>query len=240
MSRIHSESVGYLLLSSTVVGGALVLAPQAAPGADAETVTPEDIARPATVVDGPTQRVGADNTSEDSPEFKPGERPISQQQVQLAKQRAQRVAARFPFGRLKSGFALPLKKFRVGPLFGRVGGPHSGGVHSGLDLGAPANTPVRTASDGRVTAAAWQGAAGKAVTIKTKTGHYVLYGHLNKIDVKQGQKVKAGDLIGLVGSTGNSTGPHLHIGVQRKNGTLVDPITWLKTSVKELVQEGRN
>ncbi len=244
MSRIHSESVGYVLLSSALVGGVFVLAPQGAIGADADVVEPDDISRPAAVVEGPTQRVGADNTAEEAPELKPGERSFTDQQDQLAKQRAkqraQRIAARFPFGRLKSGFAVPLKKFRVGPLFGRVGGPHSGGVHSGLDLGAPANTPVRSASDGRVIVAAWQGAAGKAVTIKTETGHQVLYGHLNQIDVKEGQKVTAGEVIGLVGSTGNSTGPHLHIGVHRKDGTLIDPMVWLKTSVPELVKQGRN
>lgn len=240
MSRIHSESMGYVLLSSAVVGGALVLVPPNAGGADAEGITPEDIDRPASVVEGQTQRVGADNTAAESPELKPGERTFTNQQNHLAKQRAKRISARFPFGRLKSGLAVPLRKFRVGPLFGRVGGPHTGGVHSGLDLGAPANTPVRSASDGRVIVAAWQGAAGKAVTIKTETGHQVLYGHLNQIDVKQGQKVAAGDVIGLVGSTGNSTGPHLHIGVHRKDGKLIDPMVWMKTSVPELSTQGRN
>ena len=240
MSRIHSESMGYALLSSALVGGAIVLAPPSAGGADAEVVTPEDIDRPAAVVEGQTQRVGAENAAAESPELKPGERIFMTQRNLLAKQRARLAAARFPFGRLKSGLAVPLKKFRVGPLFGRIGGPHSGGVHSGLDLGAPANTPVRSASDGRVIVAAWQGAAGKAVTIKTKTGHQVLYGHLNQIDVKQGQKVAAGDVIGLVGSTGNSTGPHLHIGVHDKDGKLIDPMVWMKTSVAELRKQGRD
>ena len=240
MSKRHSRPLSYGALSSAIFGGALAFGPTNAAHAGAESMGPDEIARPATVVQGTTQRVGADNVSSDETELRLGDRVSATQNLGLTKGNFKRLTDRFPSGRLKSGLALPLKKFRVGPLFGRVGGPHSGGVHSGLDFGAPINTPVRTASDGRVEVAAWQGAAGKAVTIKTRTGHRVLYGHLNQIDVKTGQKVAAGDVIGRVGSTGNSTGPHLHIGVHRKDGTLIDPIVWMKTSVKELLRHGRN
>lgn len=143
-------------------------------------------------------------------------------------------------GDLPRGMAVPLHDFRVGPLYGRVGGPHTGGVHSGLDLGAGMGEPVYSVSEGKVEVAAWQGAAGQAVTIVTAGGKRILYGHLSRMNVEAGQKVEAGDRIGAVGSTGNSTGPHLHLGVNRPNGSTMDPLIWLDVSAGALAEFGRD
>ena len=143
-------------------------------------------------------------------------------------------------GDLPRGMAVPLNDFRVGPLYGRVGGPHTGGVHSGLDLGADTGQPVYSISAGEVEVADWQGAAGKAVTIVTAGGKRILYGHLSRLNVEAGQKVEAGDRIGAVGSTGNSTGPHLHLGVNRPNGSTMDPLIWLDVRAGELAKFGRD
>ena len=87
-----------------------------------------------------------------------------------------------------------------------------------------------------VITADWQGAAGKAVTIKTKDGYSVLYGHMNSMSVSAGDKVETGQKIGRGGSTGNSTGPHLHLGVHNAKGKLMDPLAWMDITARELRQ----
>lgn len=89
-------------------------------------------------------------------------------------------------------------------------------THRGIDLAAPIGTPVYAAQDGTVVAAsygAWDKSYGNMVAIYHRDGNYTNYAHLSKIKTRVGKKVKAGDLIGLCGSTGRSTGPHLHFEV---------------------------
>ena len=135
-----------------------------------------------------------------------------------------------------NGQVVPLAEYKVGHLYGVVSPVHTGGVHSGVDLSAPQGTPIYAVEDGKVVAAEWQGAAGKAVTIKTSDRHLVLYGHMSSMSVDKGDKVETGEKIGQVGSTGNSTGPHLHLGVTKPNGSLMDPLVWMDVSAKELKQ----
>ena len=87
--------------------------------------------------------------------------------------------------------------------------------HSGIDISAPQGSKVLATADGVVVFAAWYGDYGKTVIIRHPSGYLTLYAHLSEIDVKKGQKVKAGDVVGRVGSTGRSTGPHLHYEVIR-------------------------
>ena len=100
-------------------------------------------------------------------------------------------------------------------------------LHTGIDIGAPSGTPVTAASDGTVISTGWMGGYGKAVIIDHGGKIATLYAHNSSILVSEGTQVKRGDVIAKVGSTGNSTGPHLHFEV-RKNGSYVDPIPWLK------------
>ena len=97
-----------------------------------------------------------------------------------------------------------------------------GRLHAGLDTAAPTGTPIYACWGGRVAVAGWQGGYGNAVVIDHGGGQATLYAHQSVIAVSVGQAVNAGQLIGYVGSTGNSTGPHLHFEV-RVNGTPVDP-----------------
>jgi murein DD-endopeptidase MepM/ murein hydrolase activator NlpD len=123
-----------------------------------------------------------------------------------------------------AGFAMPVRGsftsrfgFRTHPLFGRR---H---FHSGVDIAAPRGTPVRAAMDGTVLYAGWYGGYGKLVVLDHGGGLSTLYGHLSAILVNPGARVTRSQVIGRVGSTGYSTGPHLHYEV-RRNGRPVDPL----------------
>jgi murein DD-endopeptidase MepM/ murein hydrolase activator NlpD len=99
--------------------------------------------------------------------------------------------------------------------------------HAGLDLSARPNAPIYAAAAGRVVQAAWVGSAGRCVRLRHPGGTETLYGHLSMIMVKVGQRVGAGDVIGLLGASGRATGPHLHFAVYR-GGEAVDPLDHLR------------
>ena len=98
--------------------------------------------------------------------------------------------------------------------------------HDGIDIAGIAGTPVKSPASGRVMAAGAGGSYGRYVKLDHGNGVRSLYGHLSKIEVKIGQHVEKGDVIGLVGSTGRSTGPHLHYEVH-VDGKAVDPRSFL-------------
>ncbi len=109
--------------------------------------------------------------------------------------------------------------------FGQTG-PRWSTTHTGLDFAAPAGTPVLAASAGTVTFTGRDGPYGNLVTISHPGGVVTYYGHLSAIRVTAGQPITTGQTIGLVGATGNASGPHLHFEV-RVHDTPVDPQHWL-------------
>jgi len=100
------------------------------------------------------------------------------------------------------------------------------GFHSGIDIDANYGQPIVATADGVITEASWQSSYGKTVIIKHKDNYETLFGHLSKFEVKEGQEVKVGDVIGKAGSTGRSTGTHLHYEII-KDGKRVNPKTFL-------------
>ena len=100
-------------------------------------------------------------------------------------------------------------------------------LHNGLDFPASKGTNIYAAADGTVVKAAWYGGYGNCVIVNHGGGIMTLYGHCNSLNVKEGQSVSAGDVIAFVGTTGMSTGYHLHFTVY-ENGTAVDPNKYLK------------
>ena len=105
---------------------------------------------------------------------------------------------------------------RVHPITGEIKN------HTGIDIASNQGTTIYAADGGTITLAAWNGGYGNCVMIDHGNGYVTLYGHMSSNAVSQGQTVSQGDTIGYVGSTGNSTGPHLHFEVL-KNGTRIDP-----------------
>ncbi len=102
-----------------------------------------------------------------------------------------------------------------------------GTFHNGLDIAAPMLTPIYAAMDGEVETAGAASGFGNVVIIRHDSLTETLYGHMERVLVDEGQRVKAGQIIALVGNRGQSTGPHLHFEVHR-DGRAVDPAPWLE------------
>jgi len=135
--------------------------------------------------------------------------------AQAAEQRSSRWAATpsiWPVkGWVTSGFGPRISPFTEKPAW-----------HDGLDIGAAPNAPVQAPAQGRVTSTGFDPKLGNIVRLDHGFGVETLYGHLAKALVKEGQRVNRGDVVGLVGSTGLATGPHLHYMV-KVNGQALDP-----------------
>lgn len=102
--------------------------------------------------------------------------------------------------------------------------------HNGLDLAVPANTKLYAPNDSTIVKAFYNKLGGNQLIYRLKNGVTVGYAHLNKLNVKTGDKVKKGVILALSGNTGTSTGAHLHVTVRRADGTLVDPTPYFKVA----------
>ena len=122
---------------------------------------------------------------------------------------------------------VPTQNYTLSAGYGAGGSAWSSGYHTGLDFAAPMGTPVYAATNGVVVEAGWAGAYGQNIVIQHDDGTQTAYAHLSSIGVSVGQSVSAGQQIGAVGSTGNSSGPHLHFEVRTSGGGFMDPAAWL-------------
>jgi len=137
-----------------------------------------------------------------------------------------RIAAR------RIPFALPVRRsFRITSKFGMRKHPITGKykMHEGYDMAAPLGTPVYATADGVVSFAGWAGGYGRVIKIRHADGFETRFAHLSKIRVKKGQRVSRGDRIGDMGSSGRSTGSHVHYEV-RIGGKAVNPIKYIKAA----------
>ena len=122
--------------------------------------------------------------------------------------------------RIASGFG-----YRIDPVY------KTSKFHAGLDFAAPQGTPIYATANGTVETAGNTGNGyGNHVVINHGYGYQTLYGHMFRVKVREGQKVKRGEIIGWVGSTGKSTGPHCHYEV-RRNGDAVDPVYYFYNDI---------
>lgn len=132
----------------------------------------------------------------------------------------------------------PVAMTRLSSSYGMREHPVLGGrrAHKGIDLAAPTGTPIRASADGIVEKAEWFGGYGLFVQLDHGGAMETRYGHMSRVAVAEGQQVRKGDVIGYVGSTGRSTGPHLHFEV-RIGDRPVNPRPFLE-AVPNVFQEG--
>ncbi|MET9554588.1 LysM peptidoglycan-binding domain-containing M23 family metallopeptidase [Streptomyces sp. NPDC006645] len=129
-----------------------------------------------------------------------------------------------------SGYTAPVDGAATTTAYRAAGGSWASGYHTGVDFAASSGTTVKAVGPGTVVSAGWAGSYGNEVVIKHDDGQYSQYAHLSSLSVSAGQSVGGGDRIGLSGSTGNSTGPHLHFEIRTgpSYGSDVDPLAYLR------------
>lgn len=167
--------------------------------------------------------------------------PLPQDRVTLARGLAQQRAESFqeimgflararrqfwdtPMGRPAEGRLSSTYGYRVSPV---RGGEDDAEFHGGLDIANAQGTPIRATADGVVQRAGWAGGYGKMVLVRNEHGFSTLYGHASRLAVTAGQRVRRGDIVAYMGTTGRSTGNHVHYEVWR-GGRPVNPAPYLQ------------
>ncbi|MER7108676.1 transglycosylase family protein [Streptomyces sp. NPDC000229] len=178
--------------------------------------------RPATAAPKPP----ATKPSPPKPKPRPATAKPANPKPAPAKPAAARPAAPKP---RTAGFSAPVD---AGPstAYRKAGSAWSSGYHTGVDFPVPTGTSVKAVASGRVVSAGWGGAYGYQVVIRHEDGNYSQYAHLSALTVREGQRVTGGQRIARSGSTGNSTGPHLHFEVRTGPGygSDIDPLAYLR------------
>ncbi|WP_046779633.1 M23 family metallopeptidase [Streptomyces yangpuensis] len=155
---------------------------------------------------------------------------LAEAKAKAEREAAERAAREEERKRLNT-FVSPLADSYVSTQYKAGGGMWSSGSHTGIDFHAASGTSVQAVGFGTVVEAGWGGAYGNNVVIKHNDGTFTQYGHLSSLNVSVGQQVTPGQQIGLSGSTGNSSGPHLHFEARTGSqyGSDIDPIAYLRS-----------
>ena len=195
------------------------------PAATALPDAPEDRTHPAVSIAKPIGSVRIASAGDDLGRARRGRRSVKNGVVTLdfTPSWGGSSARRYDGVSLPAG--MPLASARLTSAFGYRYHPVSGRYrrHAGIDLAAPRGTPIMATSDGVVMAAGWMGGYGIAVRLDHGAGTETRYAHMSRAAVSPGDSVQRGQVIGYVGSTGRSTGPHLHYEI-RKAGRAVNPM----------------
>ncbi|MCT7353564.1 M23 family metallopeptidase [Streptomyces sp. 15-116A] len=147
-----------------------------------------------------------------------------------AEEEARKKAEAERLAELAKQYALPTSSYTITSTFGQAGAYWSSGQHTGLDFAAPTGTLIKAVHTGTITSAGWDGSYGYKTVLTLEDGTEIWYAHQSSISVSVGQKVNTGDVIGRVGSTGNSTGAHLHLEVHPGGSASgIDPLAWLRS-----------
>ncbi|MGW2021145.1 M23 family metallopeptidase [Streptomyces decoyicus] len=154
----------------------------------------------------------------------------ARQRVEAARKAKERAAREAERKRLNT-FVAPVADSYVSTSYKASSGLWSSGSHTGIDFHAASGTSVHAVGSGTVVEAGWGGAYGNNIVIKMNDGTYTQYGHLSSFGVSVGQRVTPGQQIGLSGSTGNTTGPHLHFEARTgaDYGSDIDPVAYLRS-----------
>jgi murein DD-endopeptidase MepM/ murein hydrolase activator NlpD len=155
------------------------------------------------------------------------EREEAAERKREAAEEARRKAEAARLAELARSYTLPLGSYQLTSTFGDSGGMWEND-HTGQDFAAPTGTPVKAVHSGTVKEAGWAGSYGYRIVLELDDGTEVWYCHLSSMKVAAGAEVTTKDVIGNVGSTGNSTGPHLHLEIRPGGGDAIDPLAWLR------------
>ncbi|MFD5429873.1 peptidoglycan DD-metalloendopeptidase family protein [Streptomyces sp. NPDC127084] len=147
-----------------------------------------------------------------------------------AEAKVEAAAAEAPAAQSKGSFYSAPVTGGISTAYRTPGAMWSSGYHTGLDFIASTGTSVKSVGPGSVVSAGWAGAYGNQVVIRHTDGTYSQYAHLSSLSISAGQSVSGGQQIGLSGSTGNSTGPHLHFEIRTTPdyGSDIDPLAYLR------------
>ncbi|MFI2780600.1 peptidoglycan DD-metalloendopeptidase family protein [Streptomyces sp. ALB3] len=147
---------------------------------------------------------------------------------QTAPRQAAKPAAEKKTAKPRSGLTAPVSA-RTGTPYHQAGS-WSSGYHTGVDFPVPTGTSVKAVASGKVVSAGWAGAYGYEIVVRHGDGRYSQYAHLSSLHVREGQQVGSGQRIARSGSTGNSTGPHLHFEIRTGPGygSDIDPVAYLR------------
>ncbi|HZC25676.1 MAG TPA: M23 family metallopeptidase [Actinopolymorphaceae bacterium] len=146
-------------------------------------------------------------------------------EIQAAERKAAGATDQQVFARVIK-WVLPVRSFRLTAGFGQAGGMWVAD-HTGQDFAAPMGTPIRAVGDGEIISAAYDGPYGNRIVIRHTDGTETWYCHMSGYAHRSGW-VRAGETIGYLGATGNTTGPHLHFEVHPNGGDAIDPLPWLR------------
>ncbi|MEU2712592.1 M23 family metallopeptidase [Streptomyces sp. NPDC007205] len=142
---------------------------------------------------------------------------------------AKKAAEAKRLAELARQYQLPVVSYTITGTFGQPGAMWSSGYHTGLDFAAPTGTLIKAVHGGTITQAGWAGAYGYRTVLTLDDGTELWFCHQSSINVKVGQKVSTGEVIGRIGATGNVTGPHLHLEVHPDGQAAgIDPAPWLR------------
>ncbi|WP_051716568.1 transglycosylase family protein [Streptomyces sp. NRRL F-5727] len=202
--------------------------PAVKPAADRHTAKPQP-KPPAKTAQAPAAKPAAKPQTkprpkpENKPQPKPESKPKTQSQPQSKPKPKPRSEPR------EDRYSAPVSA-DIGTRYGKPGSSWSSGYHTGVDFPVPTGTTVRAVSDGRIVTAGWGGAYGYQIVVRHDDGRYSQYAHLSAVSVREGQRVTGGQRIGRSGSTGNSSGPHLHFEVRTGPGygSDIDPLAYLR------------
>lgn len=245
-SRLSRKTAGYAGVAALATTG--VVGSLAAPAFAADTQAPsmEDTGLNAVVVaedlhnEIEAQAVSQERAAEAAAakaqaEAEAQQRASEAKRLAEAKAKAERDAAeraaREAERKRLNTFVAPVEGSYVSTQYHAGGGMWSSGSHTGIDFHAASGTSVHAVGAGTVVEAGWGGAYGNNVVIKHNDGTYTQYGHMSSLGVSVGEQVTPGQQIGLSGSTGNSSGPHLHFEARTgaQYGSDIDPVAYLRS-----------
>ncbi|MEU6095883.1 M23 family metallopeptidase [Streptomyces sp. NPDC047079] len=230
MRRTTANAVGVAALTTTGVIGTLA-APAFAAGHPVEET---GLIRAVSLGDSVAEKIDAQAAAQkQAAEQKKAAEAARRQAAEKARKEreAKERAAREAERRRLTAYVAPILHSYVSTGYRTGGSLWSSGTHTGIDFHAATGTPVHVVGSGAVVEIGWGGAYGNQIVVKMNDGTYTQYGHLSSIGVSVGQSVTPGELIGLSGATGNTTGPHLHFEARttQEYGSDIDPVAYLRS-----------